>query len=442
MRRIWGILVLCTVSLVAALVTGRDLYFHLTYLTALAGVLSAVWAVLALRGLRLIRRTTVRRTQVGQPFEEQFTLYNDSCLPKLWVVVQDESELPGHYASRVIHNLGPHQQQTWIVRTVCERRGCFRLGPLTISAGDPLGLFELRRHFAQTSQIIVCPATFPLRRFPLPYADLSGGGIARRRTHYITPHAAGVREYVPGDSFNRIHWPSTARLGRLIAKEFEFDPQHELWIFLDMQKEVHVRETSDEWECMLKPPRQLWKWLKDMPVEPSTEEYTVTAAACVAEYFLKRKWAVGLVAHGQHREAVPADRGERQLSRLLETLAALRAEGDQPFHEVLAFETRWLTSGAFIVAISPSPCPDWIEMATLLDCNGLRVMGIVVDRTTFGGISGGFPPTRPRITRVPTVTLRKGDSIAHALSAPLPGFRTQRPSPPLQLPPYDAPRTG
>jgi hypothetical protein len=53
---------------------------------------------------------------------------------------------------------------------------------------------------------------------------LSGGEALRRRTHYVTTNASGVRDYAPGDSFSRIHWRSTARRNRLIVKEFELDP--------------------------------------------------------------------------------------------------------------------------------------------------------------------------------------------------------------------------
>src|SRR5258707_1286157 len=61
---------------------------------------------------------------------------------------------------------------------------------------------------------------------------MPGGDALRRRTHYVTANAAGVRDYGPGGSFNRIHWRSTARRDRLIVKEFELDPLSDIWIFL------------------------------------------------------------------------------------------------------------------------------------------------------------------------------------------------------------------
>ena len=105
MRRAWVVAVLAVASLAGALVTGRDLYFHLAYVLAGILIISGLWAWSGLRGLRLGRYTRGQRAQVGRPFEETFSLTSTTRLPKLWVVVRDHSDLPGHRASRVVHSL-------------------------------------------------------------------------------------------------------------------------------------------------------------------------------------------------------------------------------------------------------------------------------------------------------------------------------------------------
>ena len=70
-------------------------------------------------------------------------------------------------------------------------------------------------------------------------------------------------------------------------------------------------------------------------LEPSTEEYSVVVAASLAAYFLGEGKSVGMIAWGQHRVTIPADRGGRQLIKMLRALAVLRAEGDVPLEEVL-----------------------------------------------------------------------------------------------------------
>jgi uncharacterized protein (DUF58 family) len=411
-------LALALFCLVAAMITGRDLYYHLTYLFVAILLLSALWAGSATRGLRLSRYTRTSRAQVGRPFEEHFSLRNTSWLPKLWVAVRDGSDLLHHHAGRVIHNLRPHQAYGWTVRTLCERRGRFRLGPVVVSSSDPLGLFEFQRNLPQTDSVVVYPATVPMQSFPDPSGYLPGGDALRRRTHHITTNAAGVREYVPGDSFNRIHWRSTARKDQLIVKEFELDPLSDAWILLDMARYVHFKVAVDETELVLREREPWWSRVEGFRLEPSTEEYAVTAAASVAEFFIRRRRAVGLVAYGQRREVVQADRDERQLAKILDTLAALRSEGEIPFSEVLSAEGSSLTRGTVVVAITPAVREEWVQTALYLDRIGLCVVTILVDAASFGGPSGAdYLHERLLATGGVSILLRNGDSLNEVLNA-------------------------
>jgi uncharacterized protein (DUF58 family) len=162
--------------------------------------------------------------------EERLSLRNTSRVPKLWLEVRDHSDLPGHEASLVVDSLAPGHERVWVARSICRERGRFRLGPLSLTTGDPFGLFQVTRQVPQTNHIVVYPMTFELPDFTLPLGPMPGGDALRRRTHYVTANASGVRDYAPGDSFNRIHWRSTARRDRLISKEFELDPLSDIWL--------------------------------------------------------------------------------------------------------------------------------------------------------------------------------------------------------------------
>jgi len=415
--RLRGMLLLLVATLAVALLTGRELFYNLTYLLVALLVVTFLWAQVSIRWISLGRQTRSRRAQVNTLLEERFLLRNTGPFPKLWLEVQDHSTLPGHYASQVVNSLGPHQERRWRVQTLCRERGLFTLGPITLSSGDPFGLFTLHRTLPHTTSVVIYPMTVEIREFPLPLGHLPGGEALRRRTHTITPNAAGVRDYAPGDSFNRIHWPSTARKDRLIVKEFELDPLSDVWIFLDMDRHAHSalsaawkrRELERDWLP--------WEVPDSFQMPPSSEEYAVSAAASIAQYFLRRGRGVGLVAYGQRREVLQADRGERQLTKVLEILAMLRAEGHIPFSEVLRTEAARLRRGTTLVAISPSVRSEWMLMARHAQRTGLRVVAVVVDAASFGG-----PPGAPEIAEqfaavgIPVRLVREGDDLGAALS--------------------------
>jgi uncharacterized protein (DUF58 family) len=417
MTRVRTVVIIGLVLLFLGLATSRTEFFVVFYAIVLVLVVTYFWARLALSRVQLVRQTRARRAQVGSILNENFTLRNRGAIRNMWLEVNDESDLPGHHASHVISSLTARGEYAWKVRTYCRERGRFRLGPITLTSGDPFGLFRIKYHLPHTSNVVVYPKTVALRSFPLPIGLLPGGDALRRRTHYITTNAAGVRDYAPGDPFNRIHWKSTARKDRLIVKEFELDPLADVWILLDLWSGTHYGDRSvpeeelDELDVLIK------HKLPHFSLPPSTEEYAICAAASIAQFFLRRDRTLGFMAIGQRREVLQADRGERQLEKILETLAVLRAEGHVPFEELLYRETPALPRGSTLILISPSPVPRWAQVARHLKRSGVYVTAVVLDVKSFGG-----PPGTENViaelaaSGIPISIVRSGDQLEEVLS--------------------------
>ncbi len=378
-----AVFVMAFCALIGGLITGRSLWFNLAYLLGLLLIITFAWSWANINWVHLSRITRTRRTQVGRPLDERFLVRNTSIVPKLWLEVRDFSDLPGHFSSHVINSLGPRSQFTWRVTTVCRQRGRYQLGPLRINTSDPFGLFPFSRDLSATSHVVVYPMTFDIQRFALPVGILPGGEALRRRTHYVTTNASGVRDYAPGDSFNRIHWRSTARRNRLIVKEFELDPLADIWIVPDMSSFGHV--AAQEIQQPRKDDVPEWMRFEEFTLPETTEEYTVAIAASLSQFFLRQDRSVGMLGYGQSNEVVQPDRSERQLNRILETLAVLRAKGEVPISDVIQSEMHLFPRGTTIVVITPNPHEDWAIAARTLMRRGLRVVTVLVNPASFGG---------------------------------------------------------
>lgn len=387
--------------------TGHRVLFHFFYILASTLLICYAWARLSLRGLDVRRKLPTPRSQVGKYVEEHLLVYNRSLWPKLWVEVQDTTDLPGHH-SRFVTSLPGRSSRHNRLRTVCSLRGKYTLGPILLHSSDPLGLFRLQKRLDDIAEVLVYPATEEIYGFFLPPAELPGGTATRQRTHHITPNVSGVREYVPGDSFNRIHWPSTARQGRLIVKEFELDPSADIWIVLDLERRV---QSALRWEPQ---PDQL-----EVRTPASTEEYAVTAAASLARYFiLSQRRNTGLIGWGQYREIIPPEREPRQFYRILESLATLRAHGKTPLAEVLAAEGNRFGRQSCLVVVTPSYDTDWVRSGLRdLLYGGVYAVVVLVDGLTFGGVHE-LDGVRAELTahNVPHYILRNGEPIGPALS--------------------------
>jgi uncharacterized protein (DUF58 family) len=379
-------------------------------------VIAVVWTWTAISQVRLGRHTRALRAQVGRPLEERLSVRNTGHIPKLWLEVRDHSDLPGHEASLVVDSLAPGRERVWVVRSLCRERGRFRLGPLSLTSGDPFGLFQVTRRVPQTNHIVVYPMTFELTDFTLPLGPMPGGDALRRRTHYVTANAAGVRDYSPGDSFNRIHWKSTARRDRLIVKEFELDPLSDIWLFLDGDRGVQA-SLPDAYADTNEPPQAVWVGMQaKVRLPASTEEYCVSVAATLAQYFIRHDRTVGLITYGKNREIVQPDRSERQLTKMMEMLAVFRAEGRVHLADALSIESQQLPRWSTLIIISSATDMDWVLAAQSLKRHGLRVVCVVIDVSSFGGYGQGAVVEALWGANIPAFRIQYGDDLVSALS--------------------------
>jgi len=407
-------------SLVATLAVGGPLFFSLTYMLTGILVLSFLWAWLNVHWVRITRQIRARHVQVGNIIEERFVVENTSWLPKLWVELADQSDLPGHRPGRVISGMGSKSQKSWHIRTPCYQRGRFTLGPVSLTSGDPFGLFQFTKSLPGfSSNVVVYPKTVDLPAFSPPVGEQTGGEAVHRRTHYVTTNVAGIRDYVFGDSFNRIHWPSSARNNRLMVKEFELDPMADVWVFLDMAQDVQAGLSYKEIPPPVLPEVH-WEKLPEFTLPPSTEEYGISIAASVSKHFLNQNRAVGLItyANGQHRELAQSDRGERQLTRIYEMLAVTQAHGTIPLAEVLAAETLRFSRNITLIIVTASTTPEWVGVAHHLVSRGVRVTAVLIDSNSFDNDYDSSMAVEIELTasHIPHFVVREGNPLEQALA--------------------------
>jgi len=349
--------VLCVVI---GFATGFWLLFRVAYAAAFAIPLIYLWSRSMANGLEVeVTRRSQRVTQ-GQHLEGRIVVRSRSVLPKIWLEVEDPSSVPGHNSRRVI-TLGARGIAAWSYRTPTRVRGIYELGPLAVTATDPFGFFHVRRTFGDATTVLVYPNATDLPNFYIPPANLPGEGRFRRRTHNVTPNVAGVRPYEPGDSYNRIHWPATARTGEPMVKQFELDPASDIWIVLDLQQSEHVGEGED-----------------------GTEEAAVRIAASIARYFINANRSVGLISFGEDLRVDEPDRGSNHFTRILESLALARAVGDVPLANLLLEESRRFGRHTTVVAVTASPSEDWPLTLMSLASRGVKVAAVLLEAETFG----------------------------------------------------------
>jgi uncharacterized protein (DUF58 family) len=274
----------------------------------------------------------------------------------------------------------------------------------------------MKKKVTARDTVVILPMTFPISIFPPPPGLLPGGKAIRQRSLDMTPNAAEVREYVPGDPMKRIHWPSTAHRGQFMVKEFEQDPQADIWIFLDAYRPVHY--------CMPEltvsyPIDNLWLRRPKVSLPKDSFEYAVSAAASLVSFFLMDRRAVGLACAAGKFFAVPCERGERQINKIMETLAFLQPDGMMPLFDLVNIQAKLLPLGSGVLIITSSASPDLLPALEDLQRRHLRPVVIIIKSETFGGQG----ETEKMVTglqsrNIPVCQIGFGDDLGAQLALP------------------------
>lgn len=350
-RLILGSIVLAA----AAFSTGFGALTFLAWLLVLLLVSAWLLTRWSIRGLEAGYALDRRVAPVGETLTVAYTVRDPGRLPRLWLDVHSPTTLPTRLPGHAL-SLGPRQQRSWTIQVPLMRRGHHRIEPAVIRTGDPLGLFEAYATVGSATSIVVTPRVEPLPLFRLPPALIQGVAARPERTPHATPLVTGIRPYVPGDAYNRIHWRTSARHGELQVKEFDTQRTADVWLYLDLDRAVHTGQG-----------------------DAATVETAVRVAAALGGQALADGRSLAIAAASSRRVVVPPDRGSRQLQRLLHLLAGASPDAATPLMELLLATLPQLRRGMTAVVVTPSLDPAWVGPLTGLRSRGVGALACVID---------------------------------------------------------------
>jgi uncharacterized protein (DUF58 family) len=341
-------------------ITGVRLAYTLAYVLVLLLAVAYVWSRLLARKLRVTRESPQGSFMMGEPFEETFTVKNESGLRLPYCEVRDGTKLPGYAPGRAFA-LAAGGTVTWTARGMFNLRGVHHFGPLEARLGDPFGLFPRRIRVAPENEVVVYPAIHALLH---SVPQWSGNGVAeahRGQPVDVPPDVSTIRDYAPTDGLSRIHWASTARTGRLISRTFDTGQSADLLIVLDLERGVHAGTGIE-----------------------SSIEYAISITASVLHGAIRRGQAVGLVTNSRNATNFGAGRGEVQRLRLLDFLALATDDGVRSLAETITkYGDGWRGRGGMVV-ITPNRSSAWVEALVDSATRGQRHLCIFIEPTSFG----------------------------------------------------------
>ncbi len=169
---------------------------------------------------------------------------------------------------------------------------------------SPLGLWQKTHWHLIETRVKVYPNFAPMMKYTLLAADnhLSQMGIRQRQRRGEGLEFHQLREYREGDSLRQIDWKATARLKKLISREYQDERDQQIFFLLDCGR----RMASQDGHL-------------------SHFDHALNAMLLLAYVALKQGDAVGLMTFAGNKRCLPPKKGQSNINTILNTVYDLQA---------------------------------------------------------------------------------------------------------------------
>lgn len=372
------LVVLCVLTLfayAAAISRGQALPWGVAALLLATVIAGTVWPHWLVRAISVVRSGPTRAEE-GTTINFHVDVENHGWLPRFMVELVDRLPFVGAAEGALatgVQTLGiigyvpGGGRRSFVMPLLCEKRGFYRLGPVGLASGFPLGLTEARqRRNAGAQTLTIYPDVFTIIDLPL-----RGAPSQIHRGGYLLPEGAGaaefsgLREYRRGDNPRHVHWPTTARMSELMVREYEPLASACVCLALDLGRDANVGQGKQ-----------------------AAFEYAIRIAASIARHTCGNNLRTRLLGHGKDWLEIPAGSGEMHYRSILDMLAVIDAEGTLPYAKVIEHVVWQVQAGETVVVFLSEPIEcvtETLQALALLRGRRAHVLAILLDRTSFAG---------------------------------------------------------
>lgn len=235
-----------TVFIAVALILAATLEWVEALACALAGVVALVLAAtrVAWKPPHVVSiRVPNERIVAGQTAVGEISVRNERGRPVRAGII--ELPIGSGTGEFVVPPLGAHEKWDEMFLISSRHRGLINVGPARAVRSDPLGLLRRVRSWDEPVVLHVHPVTirvpFDATGFQL---DVEGVSTGKLSSSDVSFHA--LRDYEPGDDRRAVHWQSTARLGKLIVRQYEETHRSHHLIVLDTARSSWDRDSFED----------------------------------------------------------------------------------------------------------------------------------------------------------------------------------------------------
>jgi len=342
-KKVWKFVLLVLLLLLTfsyAMFQGGFVSWFLFYSFLPFAIYCTALSLYSLNGLKVSRVLPKTDYSAGEPLTVTIEVSRPYYFPLFYLLIEDQlpvrlKDSGDSSSNKSLLYPGLKKQVTHEYRIESLPRGEHPFQSISLTIGDPLGLFEKTKVLLLEDKITVYPAYTELLYRPLEQQYEQGLTASRERVQRDTTMAVAVREYQPGDRFSWINWKATAKRNDIMTKEFEQRQSNDVLLIMDCTPDNNF-------------------------------EVIVSFTASLLRSILKKGAQAGLLTISDERSAISIRGGEQQLRLIYNHLARVEASGGFSFDKVLETESHFIQQTVSYMLVTANLTKPLVEKASFL----------------------------------------------------------------------------
>lgn len=216
---------------------------------------------------------------------------------------------------------------TYTLRPV--KRGRYLFGDINLLLSTSMGLCRRRWVIQAATELFVYPSILQMKQFELKALSriATQEGIRKLRRLGHSYEFEEIKEYVRGDDHRSINWKASGRSHSVMVNQYEDEKAQQVYAVIDRSRTMR------------------------MPFNGlSLLDYAVNTSLVISNLALRKSDKAGLMTFADKFQTfIKAERGQRQLQKILEALFAQREETLEANFELLYQSARYRMGGRSLI---------------------------------------------------------------------------------------------
>ena len=332
-----------------SLIAGYTQVFYTSLISFMTIILAYIWNKYVFSRLTIERKLSKDKIFIGEKVYFEILIQNKKLLPIPFINIKEYVtdgiefindkfffSVPGKKANIYSDkfSLNWYEKVKRKYEILPQHRGYYKFGEGNAFFNGVFGLFKNQTSLSDYTELVVLPRILSADKMDIEIRQLFGSHPAEGWVHRDPLNKVGVRPYQTTDSIKEINWKASARHKKLESDVYKPSYDKEVHIFLSNLT------TRDWWEGIIR----------------NRLELAIIYAASLANYGIDNGYQVGLYSDGlihnsSRHISLPPGKSSSHKSKILTTLAMIKASNQAKFSEILAQEKKNINSGSTVIII-------------------------------------------------------------------------------------------